>query len=60
MKKIKAKPLTKYYQNEKYTFINGIANVPNMYDKKGKNYTITLTEFNALSKVDDETINNFN
>jgi len=51
MKKIKAKPITKYYQNEKYIFINGLANVPNMRDKNGKNYTITLTEFNALSKI---------
>lgn len=51
MKKIKLKPIVKYYQGEKYTFINGVANVPNIHYKNGINYQITLKEFNELSKL---------
>ena len=45
--KFKAKPVVKFCKEtgEKYVFVKGVANVPHMFHKNRKPYTITLKEF---------------
>jgi len=43
MKKL-AKPIVKYDDSDKYTFVNGIAKVP------GTSMTITIKEFNDIKR----------
>lgn len=57
MMKFKFKPIVKWYKNEKYIFIKGVAIVPGMRRKTlwpPIPYTITLKEFKEFSKLPDE------
>lgn len=46
--KFKPAVVTKYNNNEPYTFKGGVAKVPGMFYKNGTPYTITLKEFKQL------------